>query len=153
MELQLFYTLLRAFRAVQCPIKNFRLGTKIYPLLPEKCSCGGTLDAAGDHLLKCKRGDEWDTRHTSINQVVASIVRSAQLPVSTELVLSTLTPPAPGYQPPPGRMDLVITNSNFQTILADVTITHPNPPDNQAISFSMLQPGHFSANRENAKRS
>ena len=34
-----------------------------------------------------------------------------------------------------------------------MTITHPNPSDNQVISSSMLQPGHFSANRENAKRS
>ena len=59
--------------------------------------------------------------------------------MSTELVLS------PRYQPPPGQMDLVITNSDFQTILADATVTHPNPSDNQAISSLMLLPGHFSA--------
>ena len=84
-----------------------------------------------------------------MNQIFAAIIQSTQLPVSTELVLSTLTPLAPGYKPPSGRMDLVITDSDFNTVLADVTVTHPNPSDNQTITPSMLQRGHFSTNREN----
>ena len=49
-------------------------------------------------------------------------------------------------------MDLVVTDSDFSTILADVTITHPNPSLNQVISPAMLQPGHFTTLRENSKR-
>ena len=56
---------------------------------------------------------------------MAAIVRSTQLPVSTELIPTNLTPPTPGYQPLQGRMDLVVTDSDFTTILADVTVTHP----------------------------
>ena len=86
------------------------------------------------------------------NQVMAAIVRSTQLPVSTEYVLSNLTPPMPGYQPPQGRTDLVITDSDFSTILPDIAVTHPNPSENQAIHAFMLQPGHFAVSRENSKR-
>ena len=49
-------------------------------------------------------------------------------------------------------MDLVVTDSDFSTILADVTITHPNPSINQPVTHSMLQPGHFSSHRENTKK-
>ena len=49
-------------------------------------------------------------------------------------------------------MDLIVTDSDCSTILADVTITHPNPSENQAITPSMLEPGHFSVHRENSKR-
>ena len=132
---------------------KLRLGCKVHPNLPDICSCGTALDPLGDHLLKCRQGNEWGTRHTAINQVMASIIRSSQLPVSTEIVWATLTSPPPGYQPPQGRMDLVVTDSDFSTILADVTITHPNPSDNQPILQSMLQPVNFSTNRENTKRS
>ena len=89
-------------------------------------------------------------------QLMASISRSGHLPISSEMVLATLTPPVPGYQPPMGRMDFVINDSDFSTItyiiLADVTITHPNPSDNQVVTSTMLQPGYFSANRENSKK-
>ena len=49
-------------------------------------------------------------------------------------------------------MDLVITDGDFSTILADVTITHPNPSLNQQISRPMLQQGYFATHRENTKR-
>ena len=42
-----------------------------------------------------------------------------------------------------GRMDLVITDSDLNAILADVTIAHPNPSENQIITSTMLQPEHF----------
>ena len=83
---------------------------------------------------------------------MAAIIRSAHLPVKSELVLSNLIPPAAGYQPPAGRMDRVVTDSDLNTMLADVTITHPNPSHNQQISSSMLQPGHFATSRETSKR-
>ena len=49
-------------------------------------------------------------------------------------------------------MDLIVTNSDLSTTLADVTITHPNPSDNQVISPAMLVSNYFSNNRENTKR-
>ena len=131
---------------------KLRLGTTIFANLPTTCICGSQIDGTADHLLRCKQGNEWDTRHTAINQCVAAIIRSTHLPVSSEIVISNLTPPAPGYLPPAGRMDLVVTDSDFSTILADVTITHPNPSLNQQLTLPMMQPGYFSTNRENSKR-
>ena len=31
-----------------------RLDTKVHPSLPEVCTCGARIDAAGDHLLNAK---------------------------------------------------------------------------------------------------
>ena len=90
-------------------------------------------------------------RHTAINQCIASIVRSARLPVTVETLISQIAPPAPGFNPP-GRMDLIVTDSNFVTMLADVTVTHPNPSINQSSSSVMLSPGHFAGHREQTKR-
>ena len=54
---------------------------------------------------------------------MASIVRSARLPVTVEALVSQIAPPNHRFTPPAGRMDLVITDSDFVTNLADVTIT------------------------------
>ena len=51
---------------------KLRIGATVYANLPSLCACGHAIDPTGDHLLKCKRGNEWDMRHTSINQVMAS---------------------------------------------------------------------------------
>ena len=131
---------------------KLRLGADIHHMLPDTCLCGEPLDLRGDHLLKCKRGNEWDSRHTAINQCVSAIVRSANLPVSNEILLSELTHPSPGYLPPTGRMDLVVTDSDFTTLLADVSITHPNPSANQSITRPMLQQGYFATHREHTKK-
>ena len=48
-------------------------------------------------------------------------------------------------------MDLIITSGNFNTILADVTVTHPNPSSNQSVSPAMQNSGHFSTHREKIK--
>ena len=91
-------------------------------------------------------------RHTAINQCIASIVQSARLQVPVETLVPQIAPPAPGFNPPAGRMDLIVTDSNFVTMLADVTATHPNPSINQSISAAMLSPGHFAGHREQTKR-
>ena len=70
-----------------------------------------------------------------------AIIRSAHLPVSHEVTVATLAPPRPGCSPPQGRMDLVVTDSNFTTILDDVAITHPNPSINQSVTQAMLRQG------------
>ena len=49
-------------------------------------------------------------------------------------------------------MDQIVTDSDFTTILADMTITHPNPSLNQSVTASMLQPGYFFSNTEKTKR-
>ena len=84
---------------------KLRLGSKIHAHMPQTCICGTDIDPEGDHLLKCKRGNEWYTRHTALNQCMASIIRSAHLPVSHEVTIASLAPPRPGFQPPTGRMD------------------------------------------------
>ena len=48
------------------------------------------------------------------------------LRVSTEVFMADLTPPSPGYQRLGGRMNLVGTNSDFSTTLANKKITHLN---------------------------
>ena len=50
------------------------LWTTMHPNLPDICSCGEAIDPAEDHLLKCKWGNEWDTRRMAINQMMAAIV-------------------------------------------------------------------------------
>ena len=49
-----------------------------------------------------------DMRHIAISQTVSAIIRSAQIPVSREMLLSVLTP------------------GDLHSTLADVTITRPN---------------------------
>ena len=90
-------------------------------------------------------------RHTAISQVLSAIIHSAQIPVSREVLLSILAPPSATFSPPPGRMDLVLTSGDFNTILADVTITHPNPSQNQRITEAMTLQGHFSVHMERTK--
>ena len=131
---------------------RLRLNAPVHTHLPTICSCGEAVDPQGDHLMKCKRGNEWDMRHTAINQCVASITRAARLPVTVETLVSQIAPPTQGFNPPAGRMDLIVTDSDFVTILADVTVTHPNPSNNQTISAAMLSPGYFAAHREQSKR-
>ena len=67
---------------------KLRLGSPIHHNLPGTCICGQHIDQLGDHLMKCKRGNEWDTRHTAINQCVSALVRATNLPISNEIFLS-----------------------------------------------------------------
>ena len=50
-----------------------------------------------------------------------------------------------------GVMDLVVTSSDSQTLLADVTITHPIPTNPTSITEPMLLPLHFARLQENRK--
>ena len=86
---------------------KFRLGLAVVPNVPAACICGACPDPQGNHWMKCKRGNEWDMRHTAISQILSAIIRSTQIPVSREVLLSILTPPPATFSPPPGRMDLV----------------------------------------------
>ena len=48
-------------------------------------------------------------------------------------------------------MDLVAIYSDFFTVPANVTITHPNPLLNQTVTCPMIQQGCFASHRESAK--
>ena len=50
-------------------------------------------------------GNKWDARHTAINQCMASIIRSAIIPVTIETIIAEIAPPTPDFDPPIGRMD------------------------------------------------
>ena len=45
-----------------------------------------------------------------------------------------------------------MTDRDFHIVLADVTITHPNPSPNQSVTQCMMAPGYFASHREQAKR-
>ena len=68
-----------------------------------------------------------------------------------EVPLADISPPIQGQPVPTGRMDLTVRDSDFSSILADVTITHPFPSSNQSISAGMTLPGHFAQYREQNK--
>ena len=89
--------------------------------------CGHPLDDYGDHLFKCRIGGEWYQRHLSIVHVVSDIIRSTGLIVQQEVPLQNIGPLRSVDTRGDGRVDIVITSSDFQTTLADVTITHPSP--------------------------
>ena len=94
-------------------------------------------------------------RHTTHNHqtlCLEHLHHPSSRTVSNDIILSDFTPLTPVYSPPQGRMDLIVTDSYFTTILADVTITNPNPSMNQSVTASMLQPGYFSKYREKMKR-
>ena len=78
---------------------RLRLNAPVHVHLPPTCVCGEVIDPQGDHLMKCRRGNEWDMRHTALNQCISSIVRSAKLPVSLETLISQIAPPTPGFSP------------------------------------------------------
>ena len=75
--------------------------------------------------------------------LVASIVRSVQLTVQHEIPLSNLGPLRSLDRDGNGRMDLVVINSDSQTLLADLTITHPAPSNTTSINQSMQLPLYF----------
>ena len=60
--------------------------------------------------------------------------------------------PTSGLPPPIRRIDLVVTNSDFSILLADITITHPNPSSNQSVTQAMLRQGYFAQHRKRTKR-
>lgn len=83
--------------------------------------------------------------------LIASIMRSVQLTVQHEVPLSSLGPLRSLDRDGNGRMDLVVTHSDSQTLLADVTITHPAPANTTSITESMQLPLHFAKHQENRK--
>ena len=117
---------------------------------PTTCMCGHPLDDYGDHLFKCRIGGEWYQRHLSTVHVVSDIIRSTGLIVQQEVPLQNIGPLRSLDTRGDGRMDIVITSSDFQTTLADVTITHPSP-SHQSITLNMTRPLYFATAAEERK--
>lgn len=101
-----------------------RIGGSNYPPV---CLCGEGLDEYGNNSLKCRVGNEWNHRQSTIMHLIAYMTRSVQLIVQHEVPLSNMGPLRSLDGDGNGRMDLVLTYSDSQTLLADVTITHPAP--------------------------
>jgi hypothetical protein len=80
---------------------------------------------------------------------IASILRSVQLAVQHEVPFEDLGPLSALNGSGSGRMDLVVTSSDLQTLLADVTITHPSPSG--TISQTMQTPLYFAKYQESRK--
>ena len=83
--------------------------------------------------------------------LIASIIRSVQLTAQHEVALSNLGPLRSLDRDGNGRMDLVVTHSDSQTLLADVTITHPHPSNTASITEPMQLPLHFAKLQESRK--
>lgn len=79
------------------------------------------------------------------------IHRSVQLTVQQEVPLANLGPLRSLDRTGTGRMDLVISSSDYPTLLADVTVTHPSPANPDSLSTSILQPLHFAKHAESRK--
>ena len=134
----------------QLAIKT-RIGAPLNLLCPSACICGERLDDYGNHLFKCRIGNEWNHRHSTMVHLIASIIRSVQLTVQHEVALSNLGPLRSLDRDGNGRMDLVVTYSDSQTLLADVTITHPNPSTSTSLTEPMQIPLYFAKLQENRK--
>lgn len=128
-----------------------RIGAPLDLLCPTTCICGEYIDNFGLHLYKCRIGNEWNQRHSTMVHVFAGIIRSVQLVVQHEVPLSNLGPLSLLDRFGNGRMDLVVTSGDSQTILADVTITHPAPANSVTITESMQCPLYFAKYQENRK--
>jgi hypothetical protein len=72
-----------------------------------------------------------------------------QLIVQHEVPFNDLGPLSTLHGSGSGRMDLVVSSSDLQTLLADVTITHPAPSG--TISESMISPLYFAKYQESRK--
>ena len=130
---------------------KLRIGAPLNLLCPPTCICGNSLDDRGDHMFKCRIGNEWFLRHSSMVHIIASIMKSVQYTVQHEVNLSNLGPLRSLDTDGSGIMDLVVTSSDSQTLLADVTITHPIPAASTTITEAMLLPLHFAKQQENRK--
>jgi hypothetical protein len=130
---------------------KIRIGAPLNLSCPSVCICGENIDDYGHHLFKCRIGNEWHQRHSTMVHLTASIIRSVQLIVQHEVPLSNLGPLRALDRDGNGRMDLVITGSDSQTLLADVTITHPAPASSVSITQPMLLPLYFAKYQENRK--
>ena len=64
--------------------------------------------------------------------------------LNRKTIIAEIAPPC--FDPLIGRMDLMMTDSEFHTVLADVTITHLNPSPNKSVTHCMM------AYREQAQR-
>lgn len=61
---------------------GFRLGSRLCS--PFSCACGTQMDARGLHSLACKKGSGKQSRHASVNEVVAKAFARAGVPVVKE---------------------------------------------------------------------
>lgn len=130
---------------------KIRIGAPLNLLCPLTCICGEDIDEYGHHLFKCRIGNEWNHRHSTMVHLTASIIRSVQLTVQHEVPLSNLGPLRSLDRDNNGRMDLVVTYSDSQTLLADVTITHPAPSISTSITQAMQLPLYFAKHQEHRK--
>ena len=121
---------------------KLRIAAPLNLLCPSTCICGSNLDNYGHHLMKCRIGNEWHQRHSSMVHLIASIMKS-EYTVQHEVSLLNLGPLRSLNREGSGVMDLVVTSSDSQTLLADVTITHPIPTNPTSITEPMLLPLHF----------
>jgi hypothetical protein len=78
-------------------------------------------------------------------------LRSIHLTVQHEVPLINLGPIMSLDASGNGRMDLVITSSDSQSLLADVTVTHPAPADLSSTDQRLLQPLYFARHAEGRK--
>ena len=116
--------------------------------ISNKCLCGQQIDKFGDHFLVCKNGSEKFNRHNMWLHSWERLIKKSTSPsLSLEKPLYALgITQANNFNK---RIDLVEHKINEQSIMADVSITHPTSANltNQNIST----PGYAALTREKEK--
>ena len=114
-----------------------------------KCICGADLDILGDHLICCKKGNDRFMIHFGLVHIFASILREAELAVQTEkplISLGQMTTQLSGK-----RADLLITFRNTTPYLADVSVVHSTPLNQDILLKNAKKPGAAAMLREQQK--
>ena len=107
------------------------------------------MDILGDHLICCKKGNDRFMIHFGSLHIFASILRKAELAVQTEkplISLGQMTTQLSGK-----RADLLITFRNTTPSLAEVTVVHSIPLDQDILLKSAKKPGAATMLRKQQK--
>ena len=115
-----------------------------------KCFCGAYIDKFGDHLLVCKQGSEKYTRHNMWLHSWERLIKKSSSPslaLEKPLYVLGITDSRNSNK----RIDLIEYKSTDQSIMADVSITHPT-----SVQYSnnlITKPGYAADIRQKAKHS
>jgi hypothetical protein len=134
-----------------------RLGLDLSVPPGGRCACGRALDSNGHHFFLCGHGGDWQSRHTVLCQVWASIIRETGCAVSSEVPVLSLSLPSTFSEIDSTRFrsrrfDIVSVScsSNNPSTSADVSITHPVSESH--VVANSRQDGAAAAVRSAAKR-
>ena len=114
-----------------------------------KCVCGGPTHV--DHLLTCKRGDEVCNRHNNMVQTWTSLLKKSSIRSTFSIERSLISLGVLNSDDCGKRIDIVESSSSAKSILADVTICHSSPLNEQSLKKFSRSDGSAAAAAESRK--